>query len=211
MLTNVLLVLVIVLLLGFCGLAFIAVRGLQRLGGFLPPSNAKLATPPDLAASGYTTLEDEDDDVSDGAISGVPTRTCGSCEHFDQAGGQKIITMHPAFAEAAKIIPPWRMGRALKLKPNPEYLALSAEINATIDQQRAKELTKRLETLPPEIPLTPEEQVEPKVLHVEWSDFGACMHHQELRAKSDTCDRFVPRGLLPASALLRASKSEATS
>lgn len=40
----------------------------------------------------------------------VEPPTCGSCENFDLAAGQKIQRDHPAFHAATQHIPPWRMG-----------------------------------------------------------------------------------------------------
>jgi hypothetical protein len=117
---------------------------------------------------------------------------CSTCKSFDLAGGQRLLSANPAFRAAAEWVPPWRMGRALKTKPNPEYLALVAERDAAEGEAR-QAVERRLEAIPPEVPLEEEEQVEPSLLHLDWTQFGACLTHSEIRAGSDTCDKHTPK------------------
>ena len=117
---------------------------------------------------------------------------CSTCKSFDLAGGQRLLSANPAFRAAAEWVPPWRMGRALKTKPNPEYLALLAERDAAEGEAR-QALERRLEAIPPEVPLDEDEQVEPSLLHLDWTQFGACLTHSEIRAGSDTCDKHTPK------------------
>lgn len=130
----------------------------------------------------YTTLDE-----------GAEARGCGSCRFFDLEAGQKLMGMNPAFRTAAGLIPPWRMGRALKLKPNPEHLELLNLISEAESEDRKRELRAKLDATPAEIPLPPEEQVQPELLDLEWDQFGACKKHQELRAKTDSCELFQIR------------------
>jgi hypothetical protein len=137
----------------------------------------------------YSTLDDAEPVLQS-------SKTCAGCAHFDLRGGQKVMAMNPAFRAASEVIPPWRMGRALKTKPNPEYLALQGEIIAAIaagDEAKQRGLALTLETLPPEVPIDVEEQIEAPLLSLEWSDFGACRKHKELRASSDACDAWKAR------------------
>jgi hypothetical protein len=124
----------------------------------------------------------------------VAGQTCSGCEHFDLAGGQKVMGMNPAFTAASTHIPPWRMGRVLKSEPNPEYARLTALRDALPEgsSERAV-LDAKLDTVPRAQPLPDDAQVPPGMLGLEWQDFGACREHTELRAKSDTCEKWKAR------------------
>lgn len=130
----------------------------------------------------YTTLDES-----------ASSRGCSSCRFWDLEAGQKLMALNPAFMAASNLIPPWRMGRALKLKPNPEHLELLNLISEAPDEDRKRELRAKLDAIPAEIPLSPEEQVQPELLDLEWSQFGACKKHQELRAGTDNCDLYQIR------------------
>lgn len=186
---------------------------LKRAGLLQGAPEVRLRVEPDpkVAAAPYSTLDGEEDgaeeagadeDAEGADAAPKPKRlpvvaaaggTCGECKSFDLAGGQKILSSNPAFRAAAEWVPPWRMGRALKMKPNPEYAALEAERDAAEGEARAL-LDKRLEVTPREVAFDEEEQVEPELLHLDWAQFGACKTHSEIRAASDCCDKFKARG-----------------
>jgi hypothetical protein len=182
-----------------------------------PEVRLRLQHDPKVAAAPYSTLDGEEDDAAPAAgdedaegadataprpaakrlpvVQAAPAAggTCAECKSFDLAGGQKILSSNPAFRAAAEWVPPWRMGRALKTKANPEYTALEAERDAAEGEARAA-LDKRLEVTPREVPFDEEEQVEPELLHLDWAQFGACKTHSEIRAASDCCDKFKAKG-----------------
>lgn len=183
-----------------------------RRAGLLPAGSpeVRLAVQPDPKANAaYSTLDGEDEDGekdtsqdedAEGADAGprkLPVlaepaaATCSTCKSFDLPGGQRLLTSNPAFKAAAEWVPPWRMGRALKTKPNPEYVALVAERDAAEGEARVA-LDKRIEAIPPEIPFDEDEQVEPSLLRLDWAQFGACSVHSEIRAGSDTCPSWKP-------------------
>jgi hypothetical protein len=184
---------------------------LLRRAGLLPAGSpeVRLAVQPDpKAAAAYSTLDGEDEDGekdtsqdedAEGADAGprklpvlTEPATCSTCKSFDLPGGQRLLASNPAFKAAAEWVPPWRMGRALKTKANPEYVALVAERDAAEGAARAA-LEQRLEAIPAEVPLDEDEQVEPALLHLDWTQFGACLTHSEIRAGSDTCPSWKPK------------------
>ncbi len=125
-----------------------------------------------------------------------PPPGCEGCRFFSLEGGQTLMRNAPAFAAASEHIPPWMMGQPRKVKPNPEYDALEAEMQAAgrdgkFELQRELH-TKLLEMNPGEL-LPPAAYTEEPMLKLEWASFGACGRHQELRAKSDTCKEREPR------------------
>ena len=188
---------------------------LLKRAGLLPGApEVRLRVEPDpkVAAAPYSTLDGEDDEEpgasgdedAEGAdaapalkrllvVQDAPAATCSECKSFDLVGGQKLLSSNPAFRAAAEWVPPWRMGRALKTRPNPEYATLEAERDAAEGEARAA-LDKRLEVTPREVPFDDDEQVEPGLLHLDWAQFGACLTHSEIRASSDRCDKFKARG-----------------
>lgn len=202
------------LVLGMLGYA------LLRRAGLLSGSVTRRRAPadPKVPRASYATLDGEDesgpdagtsqDEDAEGADALKPrvrllrvvsdhepeakAKTCDSCAAFDLPGGQRLLTSNPAFKAAAEWVPPWRMGRALKTKANPEYTALVAERDAAEGEARAL-LDKRLEVIPKEVPFEEDEQVEPALLQLDWSQFGACSVHSEIRAASDTCAKHKPK------------------
>lgn len=180
------------------------------LPGSAPEVRLRVQPDPKVAAAPYSTLDGEDDEEGDEASGAedaegadasprkLPVLTdpapgvCSTCKSFDLAGGQRLLSANPAFRAAAEWVPPWRMGRALKTKANPEYVALLAERDAAEGEAR-KAVERRMEAIPPEVPFDEEEQVEPALLHLDWTQFGACLTHSEIRAGSDTCPKHAPK------------------
>ncbi len=128
------------------------------------------------------------------ALMAVPT--CEGCRFFSLKGGQTLMRSHPAFASAAEIIPPWQMSQPRKVEPNPEYDKLEEEMNAA-GMNGEHELQRRLHdellTMNPGELLPPESYTEESMLKLQWADFGACGQHQELRARTDSCDKYAKK------------------
>lgn len=99
----------------------------------------------------------------------LPVINCSSCAHFDFALGQREMERNPVMMAAGHHIPPWRMQRVLKTDENGAHLPIE------------------------------EQGIDKKVLALDWRDFGACMHHRELRARGDTCPMHTPRDVESAS------------
>jgi len=101
------------------------------------------------------------------------------------------MASQPAFMQASQHIPPWQMGRPRIVEPNPEYDALEARMQAAGtdgDFELQAKLHEELLQLRPGTLLPPEDHIEAPMLRLQWSDFGACGRHQELRSKTDRCD-----------------------
>jgi hypothetical protein len=119
--------------------------------------------------------------------------SCEGCRFFSLEGGQTVMASQPAFAQAAQHIPPWQMGRPRLVEPNPEYDDLEARMQAAGtkgDYELQSKLHEELMTMRPGTLLPPEEHIEEPMLRLQWSDFGACGRHQELRSKTDRCEDY---------------------
>lgn len=142
--------------------------------------------------------------------SSMVDRTCGNCAHFDLEAGQELMRTHKAFMAASEDLAPWQMAQAhRKFEPNPEYVALRAELNDLLDaansipndsehydervasDAKIRELQARMEVMNPHQVASPSEQTTPDMLKLKWKDMGACEHHLECRYKSDSCSEFV--------------------
>lgn len=89
--------------------------------------------------------------------------TCANCAHFDHELGQRELAAHPPMVGAMAHIPPWRMGRQMKVDAEGKHLPLS------------------------------EQGVAKNMLLLRWEDMGACVEHTDLRAPFDTCPQFATR------------------
>lgn len=137
-------------------------------------------------------------------------RICGNCANFDLEAGQQLMQTHKAFLAASEDLAPWQMAQAhRKFEPNPEYLALRAELEEALDaansipndaehhDERAKsdtklrELQARLEVMNPHQVANPDEQTTPGMLKLKWTDMGACHEQGECRYKSDSCEKWM--------------------
>jgi hypothetical protein len=119
--------------------------------------------------------------------------SCEGCRFFSLEGGQTIMSSQPAFAQAAQHIPPWQMGRPRLVEPNPEYDALEERMQLAGKEGKydlQSKLHAELMTMRPGTLLPPEDHIEEPMLRLQWSDFGACGRHQELRSKADRCDDY---------------------
>jgi len=144
----------------------------------------------------------------------VSPESCETCAHFSLRDGQRLLDENPAFRAAAQVIPPWRMGRKLQTRPNEEYtrlheertgienrLALAEAADETAEAEALKSKLRVLEATlaatPAETPLPPSKQAPADVLDTKWSQFGACHHHEELRAMHDGCWAHEPQKETP--------------
>ncbi len=119
---------------------------------------------------------------------------CETCNHFDLSAGQAALEANPAFQAASAVLAPWQMARERKVKPNPEYVAVEAQLReaqAAGDVERSRELHDRLLTLDPGEVLPDEEQVEREMLALDWKKLGGCGLHRELRFATDACSDYV--------------------
>jgi hypothetical protein len=119
---------------------------------------------------------------------------CATCNHFDLSAGQAALEANPAFQAASAVLAPWQMARERKVKPNPEYVAVEAQLReaqAAGDVERSRELHDRLLTLDPGEVLPDEEQVEREMLALDWKKLGGCGLHRELRFATDACSDYV--------------------
>lgn len=133
-------------------------------------------------------------------------RSCADCRHFNLEAGQHIMAGNPAFQAATRAIPPWRMGRVLKQRPNPKRAELIQARQAILDAVAAQGgvsddaqartlhgLDLELLNTPDTVPAPDEEQVGPELLHATWADMGACAKNEELRMRFDACEAFTSR------------------
>lgn len=91
---------------------------------------------------------------------------CTNCAHFDLEEGQAQFRLHRAFTQVTEIVTPAMMSQEAKL----DDLG-----NLIVDNDGVLEKTA------------------PAVPHkTKWSEFGACMKHQEARWEQDVCDEHVP-------------------
>lgn len=123
-------------------------------------------------------------------------RYCQDCRHFDIDAGQLIIAQNPNFKAATQHLLPWQMGQKREVEFSEDYLALERELEEAIaarDYKRQSELTNEMMTMDPGRLKDPEEYVEPRMLRLKWEDFGACAHHEEIRANTDTCENYTPK------------------
>lgn len=177
---------------------------LERPRGDLPPlyetAPAVVMTPseaPSLAKLQASVAE---------ALKVDAPKQCSSCKHFNLEAGAQIMAANPAFHAATRAIPPWRMGRVLKQRPNPkrEELvearqgvldAIAAQGGVSDDEQAQalRGLDLELHDTPDTIAAPDEEQVGPELLHATWNDMGACAKHEELRMRFDACPNYAPR------------------
>lgn len=116
-----------------------------------------------------------------------PDGTCGTCVHFDHAAGQQVIATQPHFRAASQHIPPWRMGRKLRVaevdvdvlddagQPVP-MLGSNGEL---LYHDKAHQRII-YETRKEEIPLPHDQQASPSILRLTWAQAGACGAHQQL-------------------------------
>jgi len=96
-----------------------------------------------------------------------PEPACQNCEHFDLEEGQAQLRQHRAFAQVTEIVSPAMMSQEAKLDDAGNLL---------VDDDGVVEKT------------------EPAVPHkTKWSEFGACMKHQEARWQRDKCDDHSPQ------------------
>jgi len=118
---------------------------------------------------------------------------CATCNHFDLSSGQRTLEANPAFKAASAVLPPWQMSRERKVRANPEYAEVEAQLRASQtagDAERSRELHDRLMTLDPGEVLPDAEQVERSMLELDWQQLGACGYHRELRFSTDRCESY---------------------
>jgi hypothetical protein len=200
-----------ILLVGFSVLGTVLVLGagfflygrrqLAHLRGALASMHADLgagagaAAPP---ATTYATLEDDEVSAPKRALPVLAT-ACSTCRSWSHAMGQRHLQAAPAFLAASQWIQPWQMAQ----KRSPEWIAAETELStaqlelrsaekAGMDvgdhlQARVAELSAKLKSLPEYLPMEKQEQM----MKLTLDDFGLCTSRQELRAKVDTCDRYV--------------------
>lgn len=166
---------------------------------------------PPASSLAYQTLPADEEEVSSQASRVhlpvvLQRKICSDCANFDLKAGQHLIEANPAFSAATRALPPWRMGRVLKQKPNPRRAELIrdrqvildaiAEQGGTSTDEQTRALAgidREIVNTPDTIPAPDAEQVSPELLAARWTDLGACTHHEELRLTIDTCDAWRPR------------------
>ena len=90
---------------------------------------------------------------------------CDNCAHFDLEEGQAQMQQHRAFAQVSQLVSPAMMSQEAKVDNFGNLL---------VDGDGVLEKT------------------EPSVPHkTKWSDFGACMKHNEARWKGDKCGEYA--------------------
>lgn len=87
---------------------------------------------------------------------------CHNCEAFDLEEGQAALASNPHFLAAAQLIPPHRMGVAVKY---------DAEGNRLPESEQPK-------------PAVPQKAT--------WADFGACLTKSEVVYKHHVCEQHRP-------------------
>lgn len=156
----------------------------------------------DPTTSSYSTLDD-DDTPAPGmkrALPVVAIGTCNECSAWSLEAGQRLLDARPAFRAAGQFLSPAQMGQ----KRNPAFMDLEKRIfdaekaidrMAHPDDAAGLRAQAELHELRAELAATPEylnvEGIE-KNMKVTWQDFGLCTLHKQIRAKTDSCDRFQP-------------------
>lgn len=168
--------------------------------GFAAPGGAGAGGAP--VGGGYSTDDEDEAPPAEGPFRAVAEARCADCRHFSHAGGQQLLSAHPAFKQAVMARPLWKMGMGPKRRA---FLDLEHQI---FDIRRKAEITppgaeralleEQIAELEAKLKLEPEYDTRAgdglaRNMEVSVEDFGACVALQELRARADVCPKFERR------------------